>query len=147
MLKVCERKVVLWLQVSECSSTFNTLPTTLSLHSASGTACKGKTTFQQMFRCRISESMFLLFLLNLDREVFIVPLVCEDASVKGTCMIVSSRSRTMRFVSVAKFPLIRASWSNSAFVLINKIAGVSQTFKKYKDQEKRTDTKEKKETK
>lgn len=35
-----------------------------------------------------------------------------------TWTIVSSRSSTMRFDSVAKFPLIRASWSNSALVLM-----------------------------
>lgn len=34
-----------------------------------------------------------------------------------TCTMVSSRSSTMRLVSVAKFPLITASWSNSALVL------------------------------
>lgn len=33
-------------------------------------------------------------------------------------MMLSSRSSTMRFVSVAKFPLIRASWSNSDLDLI-----------------------------
>lgn len=32
--------------------------------------------------------------------------------------MVSSRSSTIRLPSVAKFPLMRASWSNSALVLM-----------------------------
>lgn len=34
--------------------------------------------------------------------------------------MVSSRSSTMRLDSVARFPLMTASWSNSAFVLMEE---------------------------
>lgn len=44
----------------------------------------------------------------------------RDLCVMCTCMMVSSRSRTMRLLSVARFPLMRASWSNSALVLIDR---------------------------
>lgn len=43
VLKQCDRKVLLWLQVRECSRTLNTPPTTLSLQSARGTAWKQNT--------------------------------------------------------------------------------------------------------
>lgn len=46
--------------------------------------------------------------------------------------MVSSRSSTIRFVSVAKFPLIIASWSNSALVLMES----------EKDREKRKEAKD-----